>query len=204
MKTNKLSTFIFVQGDRAISPPLVTVREYGRWLETVYDEYTCNYELYLKATVDGQKVLEFHPGTRIGQYFDKTEFNSKKYDSWYIYQDSQMMNRLNKMKLAEYKDIAPILSGDKKGLRLLRLYSTDQIELYIRTKIDRNFYIRDKFLQPKKIVLRKCDMKYIIMPESKSTRRSLLDNSVPVQMTIADIEKKLGHKVSIVAEGENT
>lgn len=198
MKTNKLSTFIFISGDRAISPPLVTVREYGRWLETVYDEYTCNYELYLRATVGGEKVLEYHPGTRIGQYFDKTKFHTTKYDSWYIYQNSSMMSRLNKMKLAQYNDVAPILSKDKAGLRLLRLYSVDQIELYIRTKIDKTFCISDKFLEPKKIVVRKCDMKYIVMPEVNTIKRSLLQE-IPVVMTVRDIEKKLGHKISIVS-----
>lgn len=198
MKTDKLSTFIFVQGNRAISPPLVTVREYGRWLETVYDEYTCNYELYLRATIDGTKVLEFHPGTRIGQYFDNTQFNSNKYDSWYIYQESTMMAKLNKMKLASYKDIAPILSGSRKGLKLLRLYSIDQIELYVRTKIDRSFNINNFVVQPKKIVLRKSDLKDIIMPDVKSPRKSLLD-ARPIPMTVRDIEKQLGHKISIIS-----
>ncbi len=198
MKTNKLSTFVFISEDRIISPPLVTVREYGRWLETVYDEYTCNYELYLKAKIDDTKVLEYHPGTRIGQYFDNTQFCDDKYSSWYIYQNSTMMQKLNKMKFAEYKDIAPILSGNKKGLRLLRLYSIHQIELYIRTKIDKTFCIHSFLLQPKKIVLRKSDMKNIIMPEVKQSRKSLLDMR-PVPMTVMDIEKKLGHKVSIIS-----
>ena len=198
MVKNKLRTFVFVNGGRVISPPLVTVREYAKWLETVYDEYTCNYELYIRATVGGTKVLEFHPGTRIGQYFDNTEFNSNKYDSWYVYQDSNVMEKLNKMKFAEYRDIAPILSGDKKGMKLLRLYSIDQIVLYIRTKIDRDFNINTFLSEPKKITLRNGDMKKLISPQIKKVRRSLLDTSdIPVLMTVKDIEDKLGHKVII-------
>lgn len=195
---NTLTTFIFINNERAISPPLVTVREYARWLETVYDEYTCNYELYLKANIGDVKVLEFHPGTRIGQYFDNTTFKDSKYDSWYIYQDSTMMQKLNRLKLAEYKDVAPIQSGEKKGLRLLRLYSIHQIDLYVRTKIDRTFNINNYIIPPKKIVLKKYDMKNIIIPQTRKVRRSLLD-TVPISMTVADIEKQLGHRVSIIS-----
>ena len=196
---NKLITVIFTSGGQTISPSLVTAREYGRWLETIYDEYTCICELYIKARYGEDEVLEKHPGTRIGHYFDDTAFNTNKYDSWYIKQESSMMQKLNNMKLAEYKDIAPVLSGERKGMRLLRLYSVDQVELYIRTKIDKSFQIGDKIMLPKKIALRKSDMKNIIMPEVKQPKRSLLDN-IPMQMTVADIEKKLGHKISIVSE----
>lgn len=198
MAANMLKTIVFVNGGRVISPPLVTVREYARWLETVYDEYTCNYELYIRANVKGVKVLEFHPGTRIGQYFDNTEFQNNKYISWYIYQDCVAMNKLNKMKLAEYRDIAPILSGDKKGMRLLRLYSVDQIMLYIRTKIDRDFNINQFLTDPKKITLRNSDMRKVIIPRVQNNKKSLLDTR-PVCMTVSDIEKKLGYKVSIIS-----
>lgn len=197
---DKLTTFVFTSGDRAISPSLVTVREYARWLETAYDEYTCNYELYLKATAGDTKVLEFHPGTRLGQYFDSTKFSSNKYDSWYIYQESVMMEKLIRMGLASYKDVAPILSGQRKGLKLLRLYSVDQINLYVQTKIDRTFNIGTYLVQPKKIAVRKKDLSYIIMPEVKKSRKSLLDSAdTPVSMTVRDIEKQLGHRVFIIS-----
>lgn len=195
---NKLSTFIFVKEDRAISPPLTTVREYARWLETVFDEYTCNYELYIRATVGDTKVLEFHPGTRIGQYFDNTEFSDNKYKSWYVYQESVVMSKLVKMKFACYKDIAPILAGQRKGLKLLRLYSVDQLELYVRTKIDKMFNISNYLVTPKKIVLRKSDVDTILIPQAVSKRKSLLENK-PVAMTVSDIEKQLGYKVSIIS-----
>lgn len=194
---NKLITVVFTSGDKIISPPLVTAREYGRWLEVVYDEYICNYELYLKSKLGGEEVLEKHPGTRIGQYFDNTTFNTNKYNSWYVCQQSTMMQKLNKMKLAEYRDIAPVLSGDRKGMRLLRLYSLDQISLYVRTKIDKSFNINDYFMTPKKISLRKSDMKNIIIPEIKKSKKSLLDK--PVSMTIEDIEKQLGHRIAIIS-----
>lgn len=194
---NKLTTFVFVGGNRALSPPLTTVREYARWLEVVFDEYTCNYELYIRATVGDTKVLEFHPGTRIGQYFDNTEFNNNKYNSWYVYRESNMMSKLANMKLASYKDIAPTLSGQHKGLKLLRLYSVDQLELYIRTKIDKTFNIGNYLTTSKKIVLRRKDFNDIVIPQVKSARKSLLDKPVP--MTVSEIERQLGHKVSIIS-----
>lgn len=194
---NTLNTFIFVSGNRALSPALTTVREYARWLENVFDEYTCNYELYIRATVGDTKVLEFHPGTRIGQYFDNTEFTNNKYNSWYVYRESNMMSKLANMKLASYKDIAPTLSGQHKGLKLLRLYSVDQLELYIRTKIDKTFNIGNYLTTPKKIVLRRKDFNDIVIPQVKSTRKSLLDKPVP--MTVFEIERQLGHKVSIIS-----
>lgn len=194
-----LSTIVFVQNGNVISPPMTTAREYGRWLETLYDDYTCQTELYLKRSVGDDIVLERHPGTRIGYYFDTTIFaDNNKYTSWYVYQDSTMMQKIHSMKLAEYRDIPQVMSGNKKGLRLLRLYSLDQIELYIRAKIDRNFSIRNKFLEPKKITLRKSDMDNIIIPKIKKCRKSLLE-SKPVVMTVRDIEKQLGHRISIVS-----
>lgn len=193
-----LSTVVFTQGNKVISPILTTAREYGKWLETLYDEYTCQCELYLRRSVGDDIVLERHPGTRIGYYFDKTEFTDSKYISWYVHQSSTIMKKLHNLKLAEYKDIPQVMGGNKSGLRLLRLYSLDQIELYIRTRIDRDFNINNKFLLPKKIALRKSDMDSIIKPEIKRAKKSLLVDK-PVPLTVKDIEKQLGYKVSIIS-----
>ena len=174
MNRDKLNSIVFIKNGRVISSPLITVREYGRWLESVFDEYTCHYELYLKSIVDGERVLEFHPGTRIGKYFDSTVFTSPKYNSWYIYSDSDIMEKLVRMKMAEYNDVASTSSGDRKGLRLLRLYSADQIELYVRTKLDKSFTIQSKLMVPKKIIIKQPDVDQIIMPRVEEVgRRSL-------------------------------
>lgn len=194
-----LTTIAFVQNGNVISPPLTTSREYGRWLQTLYDEYTCQSELYIRKSCGDDIILECHPGTRIGHYFDTNTFlDTYKYTSWYVNENSTMMKKIYSMKLAEYKDIPQVRSKDKQGMRLLRLYSLDQIEIYIRTEIDRDFRISNKFLPPKKITLRKSDMNNIIIPEVKKSRKSLLEDK-PVEMTVRDIEKKLGYKVSIVS-----
>ena len=200
MKINKLNTFVFTKGNKIISPVLTTIREYGKFLEHEYDEYTCNYELYIKANKSGGKVLEFHPGTKIGKFFDKQSFHNSDYYSWFIYQDSSMMDKLRKFKMAEYRDAIPISVTDEQGRRMLRVYTLKQIELYIKTNIDKDFGISDKYLEPKKIALRPKDMDKLIIPKVK-TRRSLLDidNSNKLQVTMKQIEEKFGCPISIVS-----
>jgi hypothetical protein len=203
MRTQKkLSTFIIVEGDRTISPVLTTIREYGRWLEENFNEYTCNYELYTKAVKGGTRVLEYHPGTRIGHYFDSNTFHKNELESWFFYQESQMMDKLRKMKLAEYRDAIPISVNDEEHRRMLRVYTIDQIELYIKSNIDKSFNMTGKYLTPKQIKIRYSDYGKMIKPTIQK-RKSLLDNvstSKPVEMTLKEIEKELGHKVSIISK----
>jgi hypothetical protein len=198
----KLSTFIIVDGDRTISPVLTTIREYGRWMEENFDEYTCNFELYCKALKEGNQVLEYHPGTRIGKFFDVNTFHKNELQSWFFYQDSQMMDKLKKMKLAEYRDAIPISVNDEKHRRMLRVYTVEQIELYIRSNIDRTFNITDKILTPKQIKIRPSDYNKMIRPIIQK-KKSLFDSiptHKPVEMTLEEIEKELGHKVSIISK----
>ena len=44
-----LNTFVLVNKDRVISPILTTTREYGNWLEKIFDSSICNLELYMKS-----------------------------------------------------------------------------------------------------------------------------------------------------------
>lgn len=199
---DKLTTIMFTQGGKAISPVLTTAREYGRWLETLYESCVCDKELYVRQHVGEDIVLARHPGTLIGGYFDRNEFSNCKFMSWYVDQDSTMMTKLKNMKLAKDWDVPPVMGGQKKGRRLLRLYSIDQIRLYIQTNIDRKFDINGKFAEPRKITLRKCDMSKIEMPAFRSSKKSLLD-TVPVTMTLEDVEKKLGYKIAIISQEEN-
>lgn len=169
-----LDTFVFVYKDEVISSALTTTREYGRWLEELFDSSICQLELYcrsLKKT--GEKVLEMHPGTRIGEWFSKQNLVSKNLQSWYIYQDSTMMDKLRKMKLAEYRDAIPISVNDKEGRRMLRVYSVEQLELYIKTNIDKKFDISRLYNQPKQIRIRESDFNKMIIPKVKQERRKL-------------------------------
>ena len=46
---SQLRTFQLVKNDKVISPILTTIREYGRWFEATFDEYTTASELYMKS-----------------------------------------------------------------------------------------------------------------------------------------------------------
>ena len=171
MADNLLSTFQLVNEDRVISPTLVTIRQYGIWFEEVFDKYTAQTELYLKSKKkSGESVLEWHPGTRIGSWFDK---QSNVEQSWLIPHESTAMARLVKLRLAEQKDSIPISVNDIEGRRMLRVYSTKQIELYIRSTIDKRFNIADYLSTPIQIKISNADVNKLIMPKVDTTRKKL-------------------------------
>ena len=84
-----------------------------------------------------------------------------------------MMDKLRKMKLAEYRDAIPISVNDKEGRRMLRVYSVEQLELYIKTNIDKKFDISRLYNQPKQIRIRESDFNKMIIPKVKQERRKL-------------------------------
>ena len=85
MKDIILNTFQLVNNNNIISPSLVTIRQYGNWFQQTFDEYTSQMELYMKSKKNtGESVLEWHPGTRIGKWFDSHNIDSPKYKSWYV------------------------------------------------------------------------------------------------------------------------
>lgn len=166
-----LETFVIVSEDNVISPILTTTREYGRWLEEIFDSSICQLELYLKSKKKtGESVLEMHPGTKIGEWFGRQNFEQKNLQSWFIYQDSTMMDKIRKFKLAEYRDAVPITG---QGTRMLRCYTMEQIELYVKSNIDKSFKIDNLFTSPKQIRIRKSDFDKMIMPEVKKVRKRL-------------------------------
>lgn len=174
MKKVYLDTFQLVNKDRAISPILTTTRMYGDWLESVFDNSICNIELYIKSTKkDGTISLERHPGTKIGNFFDKSNINSEELQSWFIPYETEVMQRLAKLKLAELRDAIPISVNDPEGRKLLRVYTVPQIELYIRTKIDNNFKIDKYITVPKQVRISDTDLEKLIKPAINNQRKSL-------------------------------
>lgn len=169
MKDTYLESFVIVNKGRIISPILITVRSYGSWFEKTFDNYTTQMELYMKAkTKDGELVLEYHPGTKIGKYFDSNTFDSPQLRSWFIRQDSETMQKLVKYKLAEYKDAA---TSDQYRGRMLRVYTKDQIELYLRTLLN-DSHLELPLTTPKQI--KDAYLWGLVKPEIKpSLRRKL-------------------------------
>jgi len=169
-----LNAFVIVYKEEVISPLLTTTREYGRWLEELFDSSICQLELYTKSKKrTGESVLESHPGTKIGDWFSKQDFQQKNLQSWFIYQDSTMMDKLRKYKLAEYRDAIPISVNDEQGRRMLRCYSLQQIELYIKSNIDKKFIIEGLYSSPKQVKVRESDFDKMIMPKVVLTRKKL-------------------------------
>ena len=169
-----LNTFQFVNNDKVISPILTTTRQYGDWFEDTFDEYTSQMELYMKSKKKtGESLLEKHPGTRIGAWFDSTTVSDSNFKSWFVLQDSPMMDRIVKLKLAEYKDAVPISVNDIKHRNMLRTYTVKQIELYIRTVLDKNFSIADYVATPKQIKVKDSDLDKLLMPKMNTQRKKL-------------------------------
>lgn len=156
----KLRTFVLVYEDKTLSPPLVSVREYAKWLEVTFNETICHMHLYLNSKkADGQIVSEWHPGTRLGSFYDNQSFHKPELQSYYLSSNDKGMQQLIKHTFAELKDCSIY---HKKSM--LRLYTVQQIELYVKTSIDKSFNIANDIMDPKQIVLSKSDMDTLIKP----------------------------------------
>ena len=175
---NYLNTFVLVNKDRVISPVLTTTREYGEWLGYLRrdgkpTEPPCKGHTYQGSTKTGEQLLEKHPGTRLGEFFKKTSVQSNAYKSWFAMQDSDVMDRLVKLKLAEYKDAIPISVNDIEGRRMIRLYTIMQIELYVQMRIDKSFKIDKYITVPKQVKISDAELEKLIKPEVDKVRKKL-------------------------------
>lgn len=168
-----MDTFVLVNGGKVISPRLVTIREYGRWFEETFDQYTSEMELYMKAKKGKETVLESHPGTKIGKFFDKLKTSNPMLLSWYVSQDSPMMKRLVKYKMAELRDAIPISVSDTEHRNMIRVYTIEQIEFYIRSNIDSKFSIAPYIHTSKKVSVTDSDISKLIKPEITNKRSTL-------------------------------
>lgn len=164
-----LTTFQLVNNNEIISPVLTTIREYGNWFEDTFDKYTAQLELYMKSKKkNGESVLEWHPGTKIGAWFDSNKINSDKYLCWFIPQDSSIMDKLVKINMAEYKDAIPV-----KSRKALRVYTVDQIELYVKSTTDKNFKISEYLGTPKQIKVKDSELGMLQIPKLDTSKKRL-------------------------------
>ena len=159
---NELRTFVLVNNNKVLSPALITVREYATWMEKYFDEYTCHLELYLNSKKNGGIVSEWHPGTKIGRFFDMQGFKKPELKSWYLPADSKALPQLIKHGFVTAND-------SRSGL--LRLYTVQQIELYIKTAIDNSFSISDKILPPIQITMKPDEANRLVKPNIKAKRK---------------------------------
>lgn len=160
-----IRTFVLVHNNRVISPPLTTTREYGRWFEEYFDEYTVSQELYMKSIkADGERVLESHPGTKIGTFFKNTRVSDTKLVSWLINKDNSVIAKIKKQGILENGDIW----GDT-----LKVYTVNQLEFYIRSNIDKTFSIASEVTLPKQIKITDKDMSLLTYPQINQRNKKL-------------------------------
>lgn len=156
----KIRTFVLVYENKIISPPLVTIREYANWMEKYFDEYTCHLTLYINANKGGGTAAEWHPGTRIGQFFDHNRFSSSELCSWFIPNNMKAMEQLEQHNFAV-----------KRDGKMLRLYTIKQVELYLKNTVDDTFTFGNNIVPPKQIVLSKEDYSSLIQPKQQVRKR---------------------------------
>lgn len=173
-----LSTFVLVHKDKVISPELVTVREYGRWFKTIFDDYTTQQELWKPAKTDSTiSSVDWHPGSKIGKWFDKNCPESETLKSWYITQDSDVMKSLVKYHLAEYSDVCNNRKLNSQVLQdtsgMLRVYTVEQIQFYLQSTIDKKFDISSYINASKQIKVKDTDLDKLIIPKALTGRKKL-------------------------------
>ena len=172
MDNSVLRTFVLTHNKEIISPALVTIREYKNWFEKTFDEYTIRAELYLKSKRGTESVLECHPGTKIGKYFDTHDFRSEKLHCWYIAQDSTMMRKLVDYKMAELIDTTKVSFFGHEDDNMLRVYTTAQIQCYLQTSIHKTFSI-SKYIDMSRHVPVD-DLDNLVQPKIATKRRTLV------------------------------
>lgn len=174
IKNSILSTFVFIDNGKIISEPLTSIREYGKWLQDYYGKDIASLELFSRHLEDGESVLEYHPGSKIGKWFDKRQFHEPQFQSWFINKDTVAAKKLVDGKFIEWKDFIPISLSDEQGRKLCRLYSLAQIELYVRSNIDRSFRFSDlNVRRAVQIKIPKQDLDNINMPRYTTGKKRL-------------------------------
>ena len=153
-----------MNNNKTVSPPLVTIREYGRWFENTFDNSISQLELYMHSKKSsGETVLEKHPGTKIGTFFRNTRVSNDKLVSWIIPPDSKVVDRLVRQGMVERVDA-----------RLeLKTYTVDQIEFYLRSNVDSSINMATECLMPIQIKVSDGDLADIQKPALKQRNKKL-------------------------------
>lgn len=169
----KLRTFVLVYNNKTVSPPLVTIREYAKWMEGTFDETLCHMHLYLPSKkADGTTAFEWHPGTKIGGFFDTHQFKKAELKSWYVPMTGKAIDQLVQHNLADIKDRSIKLKDNPYKFPMLRVYTVNQIEMYVRSNLDNDYYIPNAdIMSPKQVVLSKEEMEQLGKPVETKVKK---------------------------------
>lgn len=164
-KDSKLVPFVVVHNRQPITPYLITTREYGRWGLNTFDEYTAQLELFKKESKDGIPTQVLHPGSRLGVFFRDMNISDSRLFSVYVKPGSYIAGKLEQYKLATNSDcnfIQP--EGLEVSAKWIRCYTPEQLELYIKSSIDKSFKIAEYLMNPIQITVKDSDLTNIYMP----------------------------------------
>lgn len=125
----KLRTFEVYNKSGNITQKLTTARELGRFLQKIYVPEIITPLLYVNSSKQG---AEYHPGTKIGIFFDTNTFNRKDLHSVYIPVGSETYKQLVSTNLAEKRDISTISNKCGKT-KCIRCFTLEQVQLFIDT-----------------------------------------------------------------------
>lgn len=84
-----------------------------------------------------------------------------------------MMKRLVKYQLAELRDAIPISVNDAEHRNMIRVFTAAQVELYIRSNIDKKFNIAPYIDISKQVVVKDSDMDKLVRPIIRKHKASL-------------------------------
>lgn len=201
---DRLDAFdVWYDGDK-LTPPLVTARSFGEWCKKVFSEQICRNYLYVGSRKKGS---EYHPGTKIGAYFDSNEFTSSKYNSVYIPTTSEAFHYLIKKHLAAPIDACQARKEDKFN-RCLRCFTVPQIRLFVQEMIKdtgldfqhfnvsvRLFTINTTYKDSRSYCVK--------FSPNKMPLFGCSERVSPTPMTLSEVEGIVGHKILLVSEKEN-
>ena len=207
MSNCKLKTFTISKGDKKVTDRLVTSSEFGRWMMAYFSPNVYQELLF----VNGKEGPTYHPGTKIGIWFDKQR-NSlipKNHYSIYIPTDTETYARLKEKGIVQPKDTSTNckVAGNKK---VVRCFTLEQIQLFLDSFVnfneEPNHIIRVKEHLSKNINISTTydDYKhYICLYQQKKVNLIEQKPIIKKQMTIEQVEKELGYSIAIVSNKED-
>lgn len=201
---NRLKAFRVRYCGRELTPVLVTARSFGEWCQEVFSEQVCRKYLYVASKKKGS---EYHPGTRIGNYFDNNEFNDSVYNSLYLPKSCEVFKYLIGNKLAEYGDVCRYRK-EEKFKDCIRCFTVPQIRLFVQemikdTGLDSEDLIDIKLKTFTLNTTYNDSLSYAVKFNPRIPLFGGTQNPTPIPMTLSEVEDVIGHKIILISEKEN-
>lgn len=199
----RLNSFQVWCRGKELTPQLITARSFGEWCKKVFSEQVCRKYLYVASKKKGS---EYHPGTKIGNYFDNNKFKDSVYNSWYVPKESEAFQYLIKNRLAEYRDICRFRK-EEKFKHCLRCFTVPQIRLFVQEMV-KDFGLDSDNLIDVKVktftlnTTYNDSLSYVVKFNPRTPLFGNCERTLPIPMTLSEVEDMVGHKIILVSEKE--